>query len=316
MKIVFVRFRLPRKTDMERYALFLQNSFNYYSRVLSHPHQLVVRFFLPCRKIEIVQFASRTRQLFVRLLALVKWASNAGKVEKCAVRPEWKISVACSEHWLCIRGPSVKTIFFISISMTTDDLQLPGPADHPVCGHGGQAGISGPRRSGPRPAAQLRHPLCHWRPHHGLVPPPAHVHTGTFPSSPWSTFPSVACFPLSSSMSVARPCRIRSFLLIPSPSLKSRPRCPSWTRSCAIASSRQTCRPSWQTSQSVSKSSQEWLSSAQLFTLSFSSKVLIFNDFFFFYLLKTSLRFGHTCLFFVFTYFYATATHWRNEIYD
>lgn len=45
---------LPRKTDMER-------------------------------KIEIVQFASRTRQLFVRLLALVKWASNAGKVERCAM---------------------------------------------------------------------------------------------------------------------------------------------------------------------------------------------------------------------------------------
>lgn len=37
------------------------------------------------RKIEIVQFASRTRQLFVRLLALVKWANDAGKVEKCAV---------------------------------------------------------------------------------------------------------------------------------------------------------------------------------------------------------------------------------------
>ncbi|KAG9348969.1 hypothetical protein JZ751_029286 [Albula glossodonta] len=48
------RMGLPRKTDMER-------------------------------KIEIVQFASRTRQLFVRLLALVKWASNAGKVEKCAM---------------------------------------------------------------------------------------------------------------------------------------------------------------------------------------------------------------------------------------
>ncbi|KAK3543868.1 hypothetical protein QTP70_030050 [Hemibagrus guttatus] len=45
---------LPRKTDMER-------------------------------KIEIVHFASRTRQLFVRLLALVKWASNAGKVERCAM---------------------------------------------------------------------------------------------------------------------------------------------------------------------------------------------------------------------------------------
>lgn len=63
--------------------------------------------------------------------------------------------------------------------MTTDDLQLPGPADHLVCGHGGQAGISSPRRSGPRPAAQLRHPLRHRRPHHGLVPSPAHVHTGT-----------------------------------------------------------------------------------------------------------------------------------------
>uniref|UniRef100_A0A8C0IMM6 Mediator of RNA polymerase II transcription subunit 14 n=1 Tax=Chelonoidis abingdonii TaxID=106734 RepID=A0A8C0IMM6_CHEAB len=50
----YVFNRLPRKTDMER-------------------------------KIEIVQFASRTRQLFVRLLALVKWANNAGKVEKCAV---------------------------------------------------------------------------------------------------------------------------------------------------------------------------------------------------------------------------------------
>ncbi len=37
------------------------------------------------RKIEIVQFASRTRQLFVRLLALVKWANSASKVDKCAV---------------------------------------------------------------------------------------------------------------------------------------------------------------------------------------------------------------------------------------
>ncbi|KAL5011139.1 hypothetical protein ScPMuIL_013444 [Solemya velum] len=44
---------LPRKTDMER-------------------------------KIEIVQFASRTRQLFIRLLALVKWTTNASKVDKCA----------------------------------------------------------------------------------------------------------------------------------------------------------------------------------------------------------------------------------------
>lgn len=47
-------------------------------------HWLNVHLFFS-RKIEIVQFASRTRQLFVRLLALVKWANNAGKVEKCAV---------------------------------------------------------------------------------------------------------------------------------------------------------------------------------------------------------------------------------------
>ena len=44
---------LPRKTDMER-------------------------------KEEIFNFSSRTRMLFVRLLALVKWASSAGKVEKCS----------------------------------------------------------------------------------------------------------------------------------------------------------------------------------------------------------------------------------------
>lgn len=45
---------LPRKTDMER-------------------------------KLEIVQFANRTRQLFVRLLALVKWATSATKVDKCTI---------------------------------------------------------------------------------------------------------------------------------------------------------------------------------------------------------------------------------------
>ncbi|XP_022648416.1 mediator of RNA polymerase II transcription subunit 14-like [Varroa jacobsoni] len=36
------------------------------------------------RKIEITTFTNTTRQLFVRLLALVKWAASAGKVEKCA----------------------------------------------------------------------------------------------------------------------------------------------------------------------------------------------------------------------------------------
>ncbi|XP_003737168.2 mediator of RNA polymerase II transcription subunit 14 [Galendromus occidentalis] len=36
------------------------------------------------RKIEITGFAHSTRLLFIRLLALVKWAASAGKVEKCA----------------------------------------------------------------------------------------------------------------------------------------------------------------------------------------------------------------------------------------
>lgn len=44
---------LPRKTDMER-------------------------------KIEIMMFANQNRQLYVRLLALVRWASTASKVEKCS----------------------------------------------------------------------------------------------------------------------------------------------------------------------------------------------------------------------------------------
>lgn len=35
------------------------------------------------RKIEIVKFAYRTRQLFIRLLALVKWAGGASKIEQC-----------------------------------------------------------------------------------------------------------------------------------------------------------------------------------------------------------------------------------------
>ncbi|KAJ8949024.1 hypothetical protein NQ318_005198, partial [Aromia moschata] len=50
---VLANCKLPRKTDMER-------------------------------KIEIYNFATRTRQLFVRLLALVKWANSASKVEKSA----------------------------------------------------------------------------------------------------------------------------------------------------------------------------------------------------------------------------------------
>ena len=55
-------YRLPRKTDMER-------------------------------KIEIYNFATQTRQLFVRLLALVKWANSASKVEKSAVSVPVALSI-------------------------------------------------------------------------------------------------------------------------------------------------------------------------------------------------------------------------------
>ena len=46
---------------------------------------LLLLLFVLSRKIEIVQFASRTRQQFVRLLALVKWAASADRVDKCQV---------------------------------------------------------------------------------------------------------------------------------------------------------------------------------------------------------------------------------------
>lgn len=35
------------------------------------------------RKIDLAHFANRTRQMFIRLLAVVKWASSVGKVIKC-----------------------------------------------------------------------------------------------------------------------------------------------------------------------------------------------------------------------------------------
>lgn len=94
MKALFVYFRLPRKTDMERYVSYFK-SYLCFLIIITSPERCLTPInwsfgFLLCRKIEIVQFASRTRQLFVRLLALVKWASNAGKVEKCAVRPSGK----------------------------------------------------------------------------------------------------------------------------------------------------------------------------------------------------------------------------------
>jgi hypothetical protein len=42
-------------------------------------------FFSVIRKKELVKFACRTRQLFIRILAVVKWAATAGKVNACEV---------------------------------------------------------------------------------------------------------------------------------------------------------------------------------------------------------------------------------------
>ena len=44
-----------------------------------------VRLVTVHRKIELVEYARSTRLLFIRLLALVKWASSAGSLSKCDV---------------------------------------------------------------------------------------------------------------------------------------------------------------------------------------------------------------------------------------
>jgi hypothetical protein len=42
-------------------------------------------FFSINSKKELVKFACCTRQLFIRILAVVKWAATAGKVNACEV---------------------------------------------------------------------------------------------------------------------------------------------------------------------------------------------------------------------------------------
>ena len=41
--------------------------------------------FIPLRKIAIIEFTTKSRQQFIRLLALVKWAASAENVVKCQV---------------------------------------------------------------------------------------------------------------------------------------------------------------------------------------------------------------------------------------
>lgn len=70
------------------------------------------------RKIEIVQFASRTRQLFVRLLALVKWMNSASKVNKCGVSLTLiavTLAVTAAEMAVVVNGTMAVTVTVINL---------------------------------------------------------------------------------------------------------------------------------------------------------------------------------------------------------
>ena len=53
------------------------------------------------RKIELVEYARSTRLLFIRLLALVKWASSAGNLSKCDVSC-WHEAVYQCTQCVCV----------------------------------------------------------------------------------------------------------------------------------------------------------------------------------------------------------------------
>lgn len=84
---IYIFFQTSQENGYGEVCVFgiLADLLYLFNHILLTLLRCVLKVCLSFRKIEIVQFASRTRQLFVRLLALVKWASNAGKVEKCAV---------------------------------------------------------------------------------------------------------------------------------------------------------------------------------------------------------------------------------------
>ena len=71
------------------FIMFIPVSFlNNYT---SHYTLIALKYSLPRksdgdRKLEIVQYARRTRSLVIRLLALVKWVGNSKSLDKCSVR--------------------------------------------------------------------------------------------------------------------------------------------------------------------------------------------------------------------------------------
>lgn len=169
----------PGKRTWRGMFLNVTKSFVHYLLFVNHLHilQQTWQILFCLRKIEIVQFASRTRQLFVRLLALVKWASNAGKVEKCAVcqtlqswyegYANFDMSVGC---WLTLS----------SHKSLTDDFQLLGSTDNLVCGHSWQACLSSQRCPRPCSSAQLCHSICDRCSHNRIISSLAHMYTSKY----------------------------------------------------------------------------------------------------------------------------------------
>lgn len=110
-------WRLPRKTDMER-------------------------------KIEIYNFSARTRQLFIRLLALVKWANSASKVDKSAV----------SSHYNYAPLPVSK----LSVLSLVAHNELSRQTINAVRWHGRHVGQNGSRNISSCSATKLSYSGCCW----------------------------------------------------------------------------------------------------------------------------------------------------------
>lgn len=58
-----------------------------------------------CRKIELIKFTCRARQLFIRILAVVKWAGNSEKVAVCEVKIRCAIFPSTDDR-LIVKGYS------------------------------------------------------------------------------------------------------------------------------------------------------------------------------------------------------------------
>ena len=124
---------------------------------------------LDFRKIEIVQFASRTRQLFVRLLALVKWANSASKVDKCGVG---------TIQLLAWPWYNVVNVFMYIFFSFTDDLFISGSTSRFVCGYSWSVSSHSKRNTCYCSLAQLLAAVRHRCFNNGNLPTAPHVYKG------------------------------------------------------------------------------------------------------------------------------------------